>query len=281
MTFDAIGKRNRNVIKGTGSLQRLNKASICRQQMIVGTYWRHAISACDTPGKWYLYIRIRCVATSQQQSTGTGVRFGGSVFEQLVEQPLDGSEQVRQTDAQSQHGDGNSDQHGIIIPVRLSAERSLRPAAVVVFVPRPVVGPTQLSVFVVSVSGAVITIGGAAVVTIVSAFITLKHSYLYGVQESDAPPTWRWQVVPAPDQRTAVTPVQYPFRWKLRVVDYRRTVVDDRRRGRRKVATTDRLEQHVVQNAHVGDVAGEGRSFVGVSVLKRWSRSDRTFVREW
>jgi len=172
-----------------------------------------------------------------------------------VEQPLDGREQVCQTDAQSQHGNGHGDQHGIIVPVSLSAERSLRPA-VVVSVPRPVVGPTQLAVFVVGVSGAVVAVVGAVV--------ALKHPYLYGVQKSNAPPTRRRQVVPAPDQRTAVAPVQYPFRRKLRVADRRRTVGDDRR-GRRKVATADRLEQHVVQNAHVGDVADGGeRSLFGI-----------------
>lgn len=62
MAFDAIDKRNRNVIKGTSSLQRLNKESIYGvDKMIVDTYRRHAISACDTPGKLYLYIRAYVV----------------------------------------------------------------------------------------------------------------------------------------------------------------------------------------------------------------------------
>lgn len=119
-----------------------------------------------------------------------------------------------------------------------------------------------MAVFVVSVSGIAVSVSDA-VVTTVGALVTFKLSYLYGVQKPDALPARRLKVVPAPDQRTAVAPVQYPFRWKLRVVDCRRTVSDDRR-GRRKVATSDWLEQHVVQNTHVGDVAGDGLSLVGI-----------------
>lgn len=181
-----------------------------------------------------------------------------------MEQPSDGSEQVRQTDAQPQHGNGHGDQHGIIVPVRLSVHRSLRAVAdvksvavVVVFVVprRPVVGPTHLTVFVVRVAGAVVSPFGGAVV---GAVVALEHAYLDGVQEPDVLPARRRQVVPAPDQRAAAAPVQHPFRWHVRVADRRRIVGGDYGRRGRQVAATDRFEQHVVQDAH-----DESRSLVG------------------
>lgn len=203
-----------------------------------------------------------------------------SVDDKLMEQPPDGCEQVGQTEAQSQHGDGDGHQHGVVVGAagaRPHAEQLLVAiAAAVVVVPLVPVGPTQPPVvrvvLRVRVAGLVVRVrvvvtGGRPVAVVVA----LEHAHLHGVQELDAPASERRRgrrpAVPPPHQQAPVPFVQHPFRRRLlaavvTAVGGGHLLLVLLRRGRRgrhvdggrgtSVAAADRLEQHVVQHAHGG-----------------------------
>lgn len=175
-----------------------------------------------------------------------GRRSSGLIDEQLVQQPFDGREDVHQTDAQAQHGDGHGDQHGITVAVGRLPPVEQRFGVVVV--PRgKVVGPTQLIVFVARRRRRRRRDGVRAAAVVVA----LVHAYLDRVQELDAAAAGRGRAVPPPHQRAAVPFVQHPFGRHVIVrvaVVGRRTV--GRVRRRRPVAAADGFEQHVVQDAH-------------------------------